>query len=90
MAVKNSITSSFTYYYFWWMNTRGDIDIGGFGIGSNFSWNVIAAVSYQLSELVAVTAGYRYFYVDYEDDDATEFAYDVGTNGPGLGVTFSF
>jgi len=61
--------------------------IGGFGVGSDFAWDVIAAVNYQFSPTISGKFGFRYLDMDYEGD---RFAYDAGMGGPflGLGVRF--
>jgi hypothetical protein len=61
--------------------------IGGFGVGSDFAWDVIAAVNYQFSPTISGKVGFRYLDMDYEGD---RFAYDAGMGGPflGLGVRF--
>jgi hypothetical protein len=60
-------------------------DIGGFGIGSDLSWRLVAGVDYNLNRCVSIDAGWAILDVDYEDGS---FAYDVRQSGPYLGVTF--
>jgi opacity protein-like surface antigen len=73
----------------WALVLRGDV--GGFGVGSDFTWQGIARLDWRVSESVSVDLGYRYVYVDYQDGSgADEFAYDVATSGPLLGVIFGF
>jgi opacity protein-like surface antigen len=73
----------------WSFVLRGDV--GGFGVGSEFSWQGIARVNWQCSESLALNAGYRYVDVDYEDGSGSdEFRYDVATSGPMVGLTFGF
>jgi len=73
----------------WRFVLRGDV--GGFGVGSEFSWQGIARVDWQCSENFALNVGYRYVDVDYEDGSGTdEFRYDVATSGPMVGLTFGF
>lgn len=61
--------------------------IGGFGVGSEFAWDVIATVNYQFSPTISGKFGFRYLDMDYEGD---RFAYDAGMGGPfvGLGIRF--
>lgn len=71
----------------WLVQVRADI--GGFGIGSEFTWQGVLLGSYRISDRVAVAAGYRYLDVDYENTD-DEFLYDVAMRGPLLGVVLTF
>jgi hypothetical protein len=60
-------------------------DIGGFGIGSDLSWQLLADFRYQLSPLWKLDLAYRYLDVDYEEDD---FTYDVAMYGPQVGIAY--
>jgi hypothetical protein len=62
-------------------------DIGGFGIGSNITYQAIAGLRWQFSKVVSAKLAYRYLYQDYEDDD---FIWDMSYFGPLLGIGFSF
>lgn len=64
-------------------------DIGGFGVGSDLTWQALAIVGYRVSERVTLAAAYRYLDVDYENTD-DEFLYDVAIHGPLLGVVIAF
>jgi hypothetical protein len=73
----------------WSLALRGDI--GGFGIGSDFAWQALAAVRWQASPRFGVLAAYRYVDMDYEDGSgAGFFKYDMSISGPALGVVFTF
>jgi opacity protein-like surface antigen len=66
-------------------------DIGGFGIGSDFAWQLLGSVRYQASERISVVGVYRYIDMDYENGTGTElFGYDMALSGPALGVSFDF
>ena len=70
----------------WQIRLRGDV--GGFGVGSDFSWNANAALFFRMSERMFLDLGYRALYVDYANDkpsDEGAFAYDTTTHGPILG-----
>jgi hypothetical protein len=70
-------------------NVRGDI--GGFGVGSDLSWQAYPYVNWQFSRRGSLQAGYRWFSNDYENGSgASEFKYDVLAHGPQLGFTLSF
>jgi hypothetical protein len=71
----------------WLLQFRGDL--GGFGIASDFTWQIQANVGYQFSKLVSATIGYRVLDVDYDKGDGDErFMYDIATSGPVLRVGF--
>jgi hypothetical protein len=73
----------------WSSTLRGDI--GGFGIGSDFAWQLAATLRWQVSPSVGVVGAYRYIAMDYETGkDASYFKYDVAITGPALGVVFTF
>lgn len=63
------------------------VDIGGFGISSDFTWQLQGAVQYQIGQQWWLAAGWRYYSVDFDKDD---FIYDVRMNGPIIGVTYHF
>lgn len=66
-------------------------DIGGFDLGSKFAWEVLSSLRYRATEHLDISAGYRYFVVDYESDDATGVLnYDMTISGPGIGFSFRF
>ncbi len=62
-------------------------DVGGFGVGADFTWQASLGANYDLSRTTSASFGYRYFSVDYDDDG---FLYDMENEGLYLGVTFRF
>jgi len=73
----------------WLFQFRGDL--GGFGVGSKFTWQVQAYAGYQFTKLFRLTAGYRYMSMDYDKGtDAGRFIYNVDTFGPEIKFGFSF
>ena len=73
----------------WSLLLRGDV--GGFGVGSNFAWQGLAILRWQLSPRFGAALAYRYLDMDYEDgrgDDS--FKYDMAMLGPALGLVFTF
>lgn len=73
----------------WLLQFRGDI--GGFGIGSDFSWQLQAYVGYRISKLFQTSIGYRYISIDYDDGEGSErFKYDVDTYGMVVRFGFNF
>ncbi|MCE2873336.1 MAG: porin [Xanthomonadales bacterium] len=73
----------------WSLGVRGDV--GGFGIGSDLTWQMMATVNWKVRDNLEVVAGYRYLDADYEDGSGADlFKYDMVTSGPGIGVSFKF
>jgi hypothetical protein len=66
---------------------RGRADIGGFGVGSDLTWQLEALFEWQMSERSSLVLGYRAIDIDYDKDG---FVYDVLTQGPQAGVAFRF
>jgi opacity protein-like surface antigen len=62
-------------------------DIGGFGVGSDFTWQAIAGINYDFSKSISAKLGYRYLSVDY---DKSGFLYDMDSYGAYLGVGIRF
>ncbi len=62
-------------------------DLGGFGIGSDFTFQAIAGVKWQFSKVVSAKLAYRYLYQDFEKDN---FVWDMAAQGPMLGIGFHF
>ena len=70
-------------------------DVGGFDVGSQFSWNVTGAFSFDLAMrdgiLWSGVLGYRALSVDYEKGSGSnKYEYDVLQHGPILGMTAKF
>jgi opacity protein-like surface antigen len=65
----------------------GYADIGGFGVGSKITYQVIAGVNWQISNTFATKAGYRYFYQDYENNG---FVWNMAAHGLYLGLGIGF
>jgi len=64
--------------------------VGGFGVGSDFAWQVYPVFAYRPST-VDLAFGYRVGGIDYKSGSGSnEFVYDVVTFGPELGLGFHF
>ena len=64
-------------------------DVGGFGIGSEFSWSTTGVLGWRFSRPVGITLGYRYMSVDYRNPGSgpsDSFAYEGNLHGLMLGV----
>jgi hypothetical protein len=70
-------------------------DIGGFGVGSQFSWQALGAYRWTFAKTMNVTwsgiLGYRALYADYSKGAGdTLYAYDMLQHGPIVGVSARF
>lgn len=73
----------------WRIGLRGDV--GGFGVGSELTWQAYADVGFKASELITVFLGYHALDIDYEEGSGLQLiALDVLVSGPQLGVVFTF
>lgn len=81
--VRSAAGEKFIYQF------RGEI--GGFGIGSDFAWQIQAYAGYRFSKLFQVTGGYRIISLDYTSGSGSDrFMYDVDTSGPVIRLGFNF
>lgn len=65
----------------------GRADIGGFGVGSELTWQASSALGWQINESWSAEAGYRYLAPDFEDG---AFTYEVASNGFFLSLGYTF
>ena len=68
----------------------GEGNFGGFGVGSDFTWNAQAYVGYEISLFgrpTTLLVGYRALYQDYHHND---FEWDVTMHGPVIGTAVRF
>ncbi|SMO83346.1 hypothetical protein [Paracoccus laeviglucosivorans] len=68
-------------------SVQGQADIGGFGVGSDMTWSVLATVNYVVTDSASISVGYRVLDVDYEDDG---HVFDTRMQGPVIGATWRF
>lgn len=80
-----------------WIGARSDLalgdawalrlagDVGGFGVGSDLSWQALAFLAWLPSSRWRVELGYRALAVDFEDDD---LEYDLLAHGPILALAW--
>ena len=69
-------------------------DIGGFDIGSDFTWQAQAGYSFDTTlfgrDMMAYL-GYRALYIDYEEGNGSrKFGLELLSHGPTMGVTFKW
>ena len=62
-------------------------DLGGFDVGSQFTWQAYGGVGYEFSDRVSGYLMYRYLDVDYDEGG---FVWDVVMEGLLFGVGFYF
>ena len=62
-------------------------DIGGFGLGSDLSWQAVATVGYQINDRWSVQGGWRQIGIEKEIEGRD---IDLDLGGPVLGVTARF
>jgi len=73
----------------WLFQFRGDL--GGFGVGSDFTWQLQGYAGYRFSELFQLSAGYRILSTDYETGDyEDQFIFNVNEFGPVIRFGFNF
>jgi hypothetical protein len=62
-------------------------DIGGFGVSSDLTWQALGMIDFQPWKNVALVAGYRAIYTDYETGSGSDrFSYDATVHGPLAGI----
>jgi len=60
---------------------------GGFGAGSQFSWDLFGGVGYNFNKKYSMVLGYRGLGIDYSDNG---YVYDVVQKGPVVGFKINF
>jgi hypothetical protein len=67
-------------------------DIGGFGVGSQFAWQIQPDIFYRLSKLLQFGLGYRIISMDYNNDSGggDRFIYDMEEYGPQIRIGLNF
>ena len=73
----------------WLFQFRGDI--GGFGIGSDLTWQLHATAGYRFTKLFQISLGYRILSTDYRSgEEPKEFLFNVNEFGPEIRFGFNF
>ena len=66
-------------------------EIGGFGVGSDFSWQLFPTVGFKVADSFALDFGYRWLDNHYTQGEGDErFVWDVLAQGPVIGFGFHF
>lgn len=69
------------------LSAQGQVDIGGFGAGSDLTWSALATANYAFSDRLSGSVGYKVLDVDY---DHSGHVYDTRLSGLVLGMAFRF
>lgn len=69
------------------VSVGGFASIGGFGVGSDLSFDIFGGLEYAFSERFSANAGFRYMSFDYAGDNAD---LDLEMYGPVVGITMKF
>jgi hypothetical protein len=74
----------------WLLSLRADI--GGFGVGSQFAWQLQPDIAYRVSKLLQLGIGYRAISMDYHNkkSGADRFVFDMDEYGPQVRIGFNF
>ena len=70
----------------WWYSSLS-FDVGGAGIGSDFTWQVFLSQGFRLSRNIDLRVGYRYLDIDYDHNGVSV---ETTTSGPLAGLAFRF
>ena len=81
------VGAKFHYLFAERWGLHGYGDIGGFGVGSDLTYQLTGTVSYSFNKNVMLHVGYCLFDVEFEDGS---FEFDTMLHGPIVGLTFSF
>jgi hypothetical protein len=62
-------------------------DVGGFGVGSDLTWQAAVTANYQATDNLFLSFGYRHLYLDYQDGGTV---FEGAMSGPLIGATWQF
>ena len=66
-------------------------EIGGFGLGSDFTWQIFPNVGFRLTRAASIEVGYRWLDIDYASGEGNQqFKWDVLSQGPVVGFGLRF
>lgn len=69
------------------LSLQAQADIGGFGVGSDFTWSALGTFNYILTDHLSASVGYKVLDVDY---DRGGHVFNTRLSGPVLGATYRF
>lgn len=62
-------------------------DVGGFGVGSDFTWGFVAGAIWRITPRSHLALGYKILDIDFDDGG---FAYNIQMSGPMIGFRWTF
>ncbi|MDJ0807863.1 MAG: hypothetical protein QNJ78_13645 [Gammaproteobacteria bacterium] len=62
-------------------------EIGGFGVGSDLQWEIVARAGYHFSDTVSAALGYRHLDLDFDDDG---LVIDAEMTGPFFAIDLNW
>jgi opacity protein-like surface antigen len=62
-------------------------DVGGFGLGSELTWQALATIDWRVTQNISASIGYRWIYIDYAKGEAEV---SMNMTGPIIGATLRF
>jgi hypothetical protein len=65
----------------------GYIDVGGFGAGSDLTWQAAVTANYQATDNLYLSIGWRHLYLDYNDGGPR---FEGAMTGPVIGASWRF
>jgi len=65
----------------------GVLDIGGFGVGSELTWQAAVTANYRATENLYLSIGYRHLYLDYRNGGTV---FEGAMSGPVIGASWRF
>ena len=69
----------------WW--AMGRLDLGGFGVSSDLTVNVLVGAGFSMTRHSSLILGYRYLRLDFAENDILA---DLTAKGLALGIEFNF
>ena len=78
-----------------WVNNKWLLalraDIGGFGVGSQFAWQLQPDIAFRASKLLQLGLGYRYLFMDYNHGSGSDrFYFNMEEYGFQIRIGFNF
>jgi len=64
---------------------QAQTDFGGFGVGAEHTWSLLATLNYAFSDHLSTSAGYKMLDVDY---DKSGHVFDIRLSGLVAGLTY--
>jgi len=69
------------------LSLQAQADIGGFGLGSDLTWQLLATLNYTLTDHLSASLGYKVLRADYKSGG---HVFDTTLQGPVAGLTYRF